>query len=206
MTTRFKPLLAGLLLSCSQAHAGVLYTWHSTGDPQALPQGLTLEIEFSEAAVASGSVHYVIDNCGMPEYCGPDPDAPVTRFLFDGVTPPIHYAPGLEPMHPFASLLVSVRFEANGYLSGSIWANDTASQIAASSAGTLFTIDGVRSDAGTGGGCDPWGDDCHGATGYLRTANALASHVAIVPEPGMPALFATGLLTLLGLGVLKRRT
>jgi hypothetical protein len=198
MTSRLTALLAGLLLTCSQADAGVLYSWHhNSGGPDALPKGMVMEIEFSDAAVAAGSVDYVLSPCGFPEFCGPDPDAPVTRFLFAGVTPPIRYAPAMQPMDPFSALTVSVRFEPNGYLSGTIFANDTASEISASSrGGALFTIDGVHSDFPSGGGCDLWGDDCRGATGYLRT-DAAPPVPRPIPEPQSMLLVAVAMLGLL---------
>lgn len=201
MTFRWKTLLAALLLICGQVHAGVLYAWQyqagATARPLAgasgLPHGMLLEIEFSDAAVAAGSVDFVIDNCGWAEFCAPDPEAPVTRFLFAGVTPPIDYAPAMRPMDPFAMLRVSVRFEADGYLSGTIAANDTASSLRlGSGAGTLFTVEGVSSDFPDGGGCDLWSDDCRGATGYLRSAQ-----VQPVPEPGSMLLFAIAMIGLL---------
>lgn len=200
MTSRFKALLAGLLLTCSQVHAGVIYSWHqSDGAPEALPKGMFLEIEFSDAAVAAGSVHYVLGACGLPELCEADPASPVLRFLFDGVTPPISYAPASAAMNPFATLAVSVRFEADGYLSGYIAANDGTSQfVAGSKGGTLFSVDGVRSDFPFGGGCDLWGDDCRGATGYLRAK----APVSEVPEPNSPVLLG---IAMLGLMAASRR-
>lgn len=177
----------------SQVHAGVLYSWHHVaGEPGALPRSMALEIEFSDAAVAAGSVYYKIDDCGWGEFCEPKPDAPVTRFFFGGVTPPIDYAPATRPMDPFAMLTVSVRFEPNGYLSGYIAANDTTSSISLGSSGTLFTVYGISSDMPIGGGCDLWNGECKGARGHLRTLETQP-----VPEPGSVILFASAALALL---------
>jgi hypothetical protein len=203
MTFRIKALLAGLLLMCSQAHAGVIYRWQPVGDgPDALPKDLFFEIGFSDAAVAAGSVDFVIDSCGWAPFCDPDPEAPVTHFLFGGPTPPIYFNPRKHAMDPFAMLTVSVRFEAGGLLSGFISAHDTMSNFDMdSTGGTLFTIGGVWSDYPLLGGCDPWGGDCHGATGEMRAMPAPQP----VPEPGTQALLAGAIAALLG-ARLKRRT
>jgi hypothetical protein len=200
MTSRpSSPLLAPLALSlalCGTASANVLYKWHDLhSGPDALPYGVSLEIELTDSAVASGAVDYAF-TCTDAMGCAADAASPVARFLFSGVTPPISYAPRTQPLTYLAMLTLSLTFTPDGLLAGSISANNAESDFAASSGlDHVFRIDSVHSDFGHGGGCDLWGDQCNGATGLMR-AVALVDP-APVPEPGVLALAGAALLAAL---------
>ncbi|MFC3459133.1 PEP-CTERM sorting domain-containing protein [Massilia haematophila] len=176
-----------LLPLCSQA--GVIYQWQATNDET--PYGITLELEFDEATVQAGTLNYYFEhfNDDLPppgllnlRYTFPGPYG-VQWSLQDG---------GFESQLGYIDLQLS--FGADGFLSGSIYLNDSESHLYMESVGRTFTIVDANSDYEMiEAGC-PWHrpEPCAGATGYL--AREGAELPAEVPEPATLALFGAGLL------------
>jgi hypothetical protein len=163
--------------------AGVIYEWQAAND--GTPRGITLHLEFDDAAVASGSLSFHVE---PREPASPVPDAGLLalHYAFPGGFP-IIYFPRTGTLGGGIGILdMEVNFEDDGFLTGSIFVNDTHSHFEMFSAGRLFTIVDANSDQGMpGAGCG-FGTDipCGGATGFIRQ----------VREPGSPALLGFGLL------------
>ena len=169
------------------AHAGVVYEWTSTND--LLPQGLEMHLEFSKGTVKKGSFQLNL------EYDRYHPNIPKRGLLemfvkLPGTDNDIDYSSkggrGFE--FPYGWLDMDLSFTVDGFLMGSIYANDSNSHIDLSSVGRTFTVNDANSDATVWGGCQPTEDGyvkCAGATGYFQ-------RVAEVPEPASIALLALG--------------
>lgn len=188
---RFKSLVLASLLSLASiaSQAGVLYEWRPLNGE--LPRDVTLRMEFTEAAVASGGLDFHV-----PEGDWPDsyPDAGLISIYFS--TPgnaPISYRPAAGKFRYGLGMLdLNLSFDRGGLLSGYIYANDAHSHFEMVSQGGLFTILDARSDGGMeGAGCGSDWKMCRGATGQLQRVD--------VPEPGSIALLAIGLLGTFGI-------
>lgn len=192
---RFGSLLAGLscLFISLAAQAGVIYEWRPLNDET--PRDIGLRLEFSEAAVQSGALDFSVP---FMDWTASYPDAGLLSFhyTFPGLDTPMTYRPPSEQFNlGLGALDISVRFEAGGYLSGWIRANDQSSHIELASQGSLFTILGADSDQGMAGSGCGWTTPvwCGGATGELRQlAQAAAQETGRVPEPLPLALLAAG--------------
>jgi hypothetical protein len=198
---RLKPL-AILALACSlhaQSDASVIYEWKSVDSN--LPRGIGLTMEFTDAAVASGSADVYLP--GLYNEVPPVTDPAQAGLLSFHYTAPginaISYTQGYVPRN--LSLLLDVDFSADGYLTGYIRANDTNSNFEMVSSGSLMKITDARSDQWMGGaGCVGNLALCNGATGYIRRDAA-----AEVPEPAPLGLLGAGVLAFLGLGLRRSR-
>jgi MYXO-CTERM domain-containing protein len=160
-----------------------------------MPEGLHIELLFSDAAVAKGSLALEIDNqCWLGEPCLDPQDSLLSlRYWYDGVdwngNPEkwnlIDYGYRTMPRYYGDRISVNLSFLPGGFLSGSLWANDGNSHFHIESAGPVFTMLAARSDEAYGcGWLNP--EFCQGAQGMLRTHE--------VPEPPVVALGAIGLI------------
>lgn len=192
MRTRLLSALALLLCTHAASQAGVVYQW--TGAGQALPHDITLSLEFSDAAVASGSASFHLK---ARDYETSYPNSPLLSLSYSvpGVMP-MQYSPVSEKFNGgLGSLDIDVTFTADGYLMGWIRANDANSDFEMRSTGTLMAVLGAHSDQGMGGAGCGFGSNCGGATGYLQRvamAELGAEREAAVPEPGTLGLLAAG--------------
>lgn len=183
---RFKSLVLASLLSLASvaSQAGVLYEWRPLNGE--LPRDVTLRMEFTEAAVASGGLDFHVPQGDWAESY---PDAGLISIYFS--TPgnlPISYRPADGKFRYGLGILdLNLSFDRSGFLSGYIYANDAHSHFEMVSQGALFTILDARSDDGMeGAGCGSDWTMCRGATGQLQLVD--------VPEPGSVALIGVGLL------------
>lgn len=175
-----------LMPLCSQA--GVIYQWEATNAET--PRNITLELEFDEATVDSGALNFYFEHgFGAP----PAQGLLNLRYTF----PDMGNAMAWSAVNGgFSSELgwldLQLRFESDGFLSGSIYLNDSSHHIELVSSGRTFTVVDANSDAEMDDAGCPWNAEyaCSGATGvFERTDNP-----AEVPEPGTLALLGAGLL------------
>ena len=184
-----------LLLVTSSAFANVEYRFNSVSNSATLlPSGVQLGIILSDAVVAAGHIDYQSPDCtlfssGLPGSCVIDPTSPIAYFYFSVNGEPhntITYFPQQQAMGNERRLNLSLDINAKGFLNGSIFANNTETDISFMGVNGLFTVTGVHSDFGLdAGGCPGTNTpQCFGATGTIQA----------VPEPGT--------VTLLGLAIL----
>lgn len=191
----FRSLLAGIscLFISLTSQAGVMYEWRPLNDET--PRDISLRMEFSDAAVQSGALDFSVP---FMDWTASYPDAGLLSFYytFPGLGTPMAYQPRSEQFNMgLGALDISVRFDAGGYLSGWIRANDGRNHIELASQGMVFTVLGADSDQGMpGSGCG-WTTPvpCGGATGEMRQMVQVKGQEARqVPEPVSLALFAAG--------------
>jgi len=187
---RFKSLVlaSSLFLASISSQAGVVYEWRALNGE--LPRHVTLRMEFSKAAVASGQLNFQVPLYDWEESY---PDAGLLSIYFStpGVAP-ISYRPTEEQFRYGLGILdLDLTFGSDGLLRGRIYANDAHSHFRMNSQGSLFTILDARSDEDMGGaGCGENWEICNGATGQLQRVD--------VPEPGSIALLGIGLAAAVG--------
>ncbi len=189
-----RKLLCSLTLLCAAqaAHAGVMYTWHETKPSASMPPGLRLELEFSEAAVAAGSVNLdFMDLCFAPDDCliSSQTELLSLRYWFDrgvhGVNR-IEYVAGEPPSYFHMMMEMKVDFMPGGFLSGWMKVNDGNSDFEMGSDGRRFHVITANSDEPDGCGFEY--PECEGAQGFIR-----ADVATEVPEPASGAVFGVGL-------------
>lgn len=186
---RFKSLVlaSSLCLASISSQAGVVYEWRPLNGE--LPQHVTLRMEFSNAAVASGQLNFQVPLYDWEESY---PDAGLLSIYFStpGVAP-MSYRPTEEQFrYGLGTLDLDLTFNSGGFLSGRIYANDAHSHFRMNSQGSLFTILDARSDEDmSGAGCGENWEICNGATGQLQRVD--------MPEPGSVALLGIGMLAAL---------
>lgn len=203
MRTTLLSALALLTFTHAASHADVIYDW--TSRDANLPQGISLSLVFTDAAVAAGAA-----GLGVPagDYNDSYPASPLVSLTYS--------APGINTMvyrpldgkfnNGLGILDLSVKFTTDGYLTGWIRANDSNSSFEMRSTGNLMTVLDARSDQWmNGAGCGFDLATCNGATGFVRRSGEIkSSHAAdvAVPEPATLGLLAAGAAA--GL-VLRRR-
>ncbi|QOY92384.1 PEP-CTERM sorting domain-containing protein [Massilia sp. UMI-21] len=193
---------AACLLVPLTGHAGVVYQWRPLdGNP---PLDFALKLEFTRQAVDSGSFSFQLPYMdSAPSY--PELGLVAFQYAFPGMGMPMDYRPQEQQFRSGLGMLdMELRFEAGGYLSGWIHANDQNSHIMLQSSGALFTVLDANSDEGMeGAGCG-WttGLPCSGATGFLQGVQQQNGQA--VPEPRTLALFGLGILGLFGSRRLRR--
>ncbi len=193
---RTLPLLLAAALVSQAASAEVIYTWRQAHAAPNMPAGLNLELVFSDAAVAQGSLFLEVHNrCYETEPCIDEQDSLLSlRYWYDGVWPDgspaewnlMHYDYRRWPRYWSDYVYMDVRFLPGGLLGGTIRANDSHSDFLMESSGGLFTMLSAHSDEFFG--CGEVYPDCHGSRGLLLDTRVEQP----VPEPALPALAAIG--------------
>jgi hypothetical protein len=180
---------AGLCLSPLCGQAGVVYQWTATNDET--PRGIMLSMEFDNRTVRSGAFNInIVDEPGLEV---PRSGLLGLRYTFPGMENEMVYTSRGGAGFSFGrgNLLLNLQFDATGYLTGSIFASDSNSDIRLASIGRTFTVINANSDEGMpGAGCPPRPQEyiCGGATGTIQRV----VHNE-VPEPTSIALTGAGL-------------
>jgi hypothetical protein len=204
--------MLALALSALNANANVTYEWTpvSTDLP---PLNVKMSVTFSDAAVASGKVNFVLTPCSDADAhplpgmnygysCDGIPDAEVQSFGFGAGhgAASIFFQPAKETYVKGAYMDLSVIGSFSGdYFTGYVTARNEWSIVTISSSGNgLSAITYYGSDnLGADDGCElsqqhNGVSTCNGATGYFARAEATN-----VPEPGSLALTGLGVTALL---------
>ena len=179
-----------LLPLCSQA--GVIYEWQAVND--ALPWGITLELEFDDQTVASGAFNFDYSDPYSYDQV-PQNGLLSLRYTFPGMWEDMVYAShrgGFSTGMGYVNMALA--FGADGFLTGSIYLNNGSHHIDMVSDGRTFTVIDANSDEQMeDAGCTWETPSCSGASGHIRRVSATAQ-LAEIPEPGSLALFGAGLL------------
>jgi len=186
---RITSVLFAAALLAQPVQAGVMYSWHQTAASDSMPAGLNMELVFSDKAVDKGSLNLDIATDCQNGSCYDWQDSLLSlRFWFDPEgdgtrTSYINYGYRSMPQSGMGdSIKLNLSFVPGGLLSGSIWANDTSSDLFMQSEGTTFEMVSTSSD---GGPCSFDFPSCSGELGELR---------AEIPEPSSAAIAGLGLL------------
>jgi hypothetical protein len=193
-------ILAAAALFTHAASADVLYTWQQTAHSASTPDGLHLELVFSDAAVASGRFDLdLVNMCTLGGACDQQQDGLLAlRYWYAGLDGAEHwnridYRIGDEMQDGYQRLSMALSFLPGGQLSGAIAANDGYSDFTMQSDGRRFTLLSAHSDEGEG--CGFAYPSCGGDQGLLlaRGKGSTAQGQA-VPEPAGLATLAIGAL------------
>jgi hypothetical protein len=201
--------LAATALFAQAASADVLYTWQATGHSPSTPDGLHLELVFTDAAVANGSLALDVVNECTWGYCEQQQDSLLAlRYWYAGADGTrqwnrIDYGYGDETRVGFDRLSMALDFLPDGRLGGTIRASDGVSDFYMTSDGAVFTLLSAHSDQPDG--CGFAYPSCGGERGLLQAGVQTLVHAQAeasqVPEPAAPAILAIGALA----GWLARR-
>jgi hypothetical protein len=195
-------ILAATALFAHAASADVLYTWQQVNHSASTPDGLHLELVFSDTAVANGSFDLnLVNTCGFGS-CDPQQDGLLAlRYWYAGADGSqqwnrIDFGVGDETRWGFDRLSLSLSFLPAGQLSGSIFATDGVSDFSMQSDGSVFTLTSAHSDQPDGCG---WAyPSCGGEQGLLQaslsTGTMAHAQAQAVPEPAGLATLAIGAL------------
>lgn len=188
---------AALCLLPLSSQAGVIYEWQALNDE--LPWGFTLELEFDHQTVASGGFFFdYSDPMGFEKV--PTRGLLSLRYTFPGMGEDMLYAArsgGFSSGIGYVNMALA--FDADGFLSGSMYLNNGFHHIDMASNGQTFTVIDANSDEQMeGAGCTWETPSCSGASGQIRRVRETAETVEI-PEPGSLALLGAGLLAALRL-------
>jgi hypothetical protein len=187
--------LAATALLTQAASANVVYTWQQLEHSPSTPDGLHLELTFTNDAAANGAFTVNVDNRCLSGDCEKQQDGLVSlRYWYAGADGDqqsnlidYHYLDETQP--GLQRLSMTLQFLAGGYLGGYIMANDGFSDFTLQSEGTEFSMLSAHSDQPDGCGNPEF--SCVGERGSLRTAMVVAQ-AAPVPEPGSLAILAAG--------------
>ncbi len=192
---RITPLLFAAVLVAQPAQAAVTYSWQQVASSDSMPPGLNLELVFSDAAVAKGSLELDFMNlCDLGEPCLDQQDSLLSLrywyeepFSGDYRHNYIDYGYRQLPQKYYDKIRLNVSFLPGGLLSGDIFATDGHSHFEMESSGTLFTVLNAHSDEPFGCAYDR--PACTGSTGLL----ASEPNRGEVPEPSSVMLAGLGL-------------
>jgi hypothetical protein len=187
--------LAATALVTQAASANVVYSWQQLDHSPTTPDGLHLELTFTDAAVAKGELTLNVENQCMWGVCEEQQDSLVSlRYWYAGADGKqqwnlidYHYQDEMQP--GLQRLSMTLEFLAGGYLGGSIMASDGSSDFTMASSGAEFSMLWAHSDQQAGCG-DP-GYSCEGERGLLRSAMVQPEGQPL-PEPGSLAILAAG--------------
>jgi hypothetical protein len=194
-------ILAAAALFTHAASADVLYTWQQVAPSASTPDGLHLELVFSDAAVAQGSFDLNLVNMCAYGSCDQQQDGLLAlRYWYGGADGSerwnrIDYGFRDETSFGFDRLSLSLSFLQGGQLSGSIFATDGVSDFSMQSDGALFTLLSAHSDQPDG--CGFAYLSCGGEQGLLQasgTGTMAHAQAQAVPEPAGLATLAIGAL------------
>lgn len=170
------------------SNAGVIYEWQALNDET--PLGITLQLEFDRKTVKSGAISF--------NYNSTDAGARPPRGLLGlRYSFPPQNGDGLMTYsrrdgfgEQEGLLELDLVFGEDGYLSGSIAANDSEHDFGMASEGKRFVVYRADSDGGVQG-CGWLAEvECGGAAGVIRQVAVTGE----VPEPGTLALLGLGAL------------
>jgi len=190
--------LAATALLTQAASANVVYTWQQVEHSDAMPDGLHLELTFTDAAVAAKTLTLDVENRCMYGDCEEQQDSLVSlRYWYAGADGTqqwnlIDYRYRDETLWGLQRLSLDLQFEPDGYLSGSIMANDGASDFTMQSDGNIFSMLWAHSDQPAA--CGNPALACTGERGLLRSSVPGTMHPQEqpLPEPGSLAILAAG--------------
>ena len=180
------------------ASANVVYTWQQVEHSAATPDGLYMELTFTDAAVAAKSLTLDLENRCIYGDCTEQQDSLVSlRYWYAGADGAqywnlIDYRYRDETQFGMQRLAMALQFEPDGYLSGRIMANDGASDFTLQSDGKVFTMLWAHSDQPVGCGNPAYA--CTGERGQLRSGGPGMMYPLEqpLPEPGSLAILAAG--------------
>jgi hypothetical protein len=198
--------LAATALFTHAASADVVYTWQQVKHSPSVPDGLHLELVFTDAAVAQGSVDLNVMNLCNYGNCEQQQDSLLSlRYWFAGADGNqqwnmIDYRLGDETLPGLQRLSLALDFLPGGRLSGNIDANSGFSDFSMASDGAFFTLLMAHSDEENG--CGFAYPSCGGERGMLRGGKPGRIHGQgqnqeqdqPLPEPAGLATLAIGAL------------
>jgi hypothetical protein len=201
--------LAATALLTQAASADILYTWQQVEHSPSVPDGLKLELLFSDAAVARGSLDLNIENKCIYGICEQQQDSLLAlRYAFtgaDGIRSwnTIDYRLGDETRPGLQRISLGLQFLPGGLLDGRIMANNGESDFTLMGDGAgIFTLVAAHSDQPFG--CGFAYPSCSGERGRL-VSSAMPDQPDgnPLPEPASLATLAIGALAALAA---RRRT
>ena len=198
--------LAATALFTQAASADVLYTWQQVKHSPSTPDGLHLELLFTDAAVAQGSVDLNVVNLCNYGNCEQQQDSLLSlRYWYAGADGEqqwnmIDYRYGDETLPGLQRLSLALDFLPGGRLSGTIDANSGFSDFSMASDGAFFTLLAAHSDEENG--CGFAYPSCAGERGMLHGSKPVRIHAQEqgqgqdqpLPEPAGLATLAIGAL------------
>jgi hypothetical protein len=202
--------LAATALFTQAASADILYTWQQVEHSPSVPDGQRLELLFSDAAVARGSLDLNIENKCIYGICDQQQDSLLAlRYTFTGADGSkswntIDYRLGDETRPGLQRISLGLQFLTGGLLDGRIMANNGESDFTLMGDGAgIFTLVAAHSDQPYGCGF-PY-PSCAGERGRL-VANTVPDQPDgnPLPEPASLATLAIGALA--ALAARRRRT
>lgn len=148
-----------------------------------------MELEFDNRTVKQGSFSLELDQSAGADFA-PKRGLLSLRYTYPGSGEPMTYDAKTGGFDPVGLLSMRLTFEADGFVTGRIFAADVFQSIELASVGSMFTIIDAASDNGMSDCGWGYGTKCSGATGYIQ-------RVGEVPEPASVALMALGGASLL---------
>lgn len=190
--------LAATALVTQAASANVLYTWQQVSHTDATPPGLHLALEFTDAAVAQGTLSLNVENQCMFGICEEQQDSLLALHYWyagdDGRQQwnRIDYRYGDETLPGLQRLSMTLQFLADGRMTGTIMANDGSSDFTMQGDDGVFTMLWAHSDQPDG--CGAAYPSCAGERGVLRNAAQVVvqPQAQALPEPAGLASLAIG--------------
>ncbi|CAH0268397.1 hypothetical protein SRABI118_03418 [Massilia sp. Bi118] len=188
--------LAATALFTQAASANVVYSWQQVQHVSTMPDGLHLEMTFSDAAVAKRNLTLAFTNlCASAGYCEEQQDSLLSlRYWYAGPDGDktwnlIDYKYRDEMLPGWQQFSMTLRFLEDGHLAGSIMANDGFSDFTMQSDGSMFTMVEAHSDEAEG--CGFAYRPCSGELGRMFSTGPLPQEQPL-PEPGSLAILAAG--------------